>query len=92
MSTRPSALQQRLMTCMRDGNTRIRLLISGQRNYRASLDDPALPSYARSVPMSTLHAMRYRCWVQVESERSAPGGHYLYFKLSAIGREVLGSK
>jgi hypothetical protein len=89
MPTRPSRLQRDLLTRMRDTNTRIALHISNQRNYRASLDDPKLPTYARSVPMSTLASMRFRCWVELESERRDMSGIVKHFRLSAIGRQVL---
>ena len=87
----PSKVQRRLLACMRDGNTRIRMFVSRQFAYRASLDDAALPSFASSIPMATFDAMFMRKWIELESERSTPAGNYKYFRITEAGRAALES-
>jgi hypothetical protein len=92
MTTKPTPTQLHILTAMRDGNVRLLQLVSNQGREHVSLDDPALPTFARSVPLTTFQALRYHCWVELESETVRVSGTARYFKLSAIGREALGSE
>jgi hypothetical protein len=89
MITKPTPTQLHILTTMRDGNVRLLQLVSNQGREHISLDDPTLPTFARSVPLTTFQALRYHCWVEFESETVRVGGVRRYFKLSAIGREAI---
>jgi hypothetical protein len=89
MPTKPTPTQLHILTTMRDDNVRLLQRVSNQGREHVSLDNPALPTFARSVPLTTFQAMRYHCWVEFESETVRVGGVRKYWRISPIGREVL---